>query len=148
METNYFQEHKRNFKQILQRFVGPYAQPYTVTEIAQTSGLSKSTIQSHIDDYGSLPSIPHLVIYFLILGPDFADAFMGQAGMSVSRADEHEAPTTHEAQLMLAELMKEIIITLEDGHICEREKAHLSPISRRVGQQLIALANEYDEVTG
>ena len=145
MKTNYFQEHKKNFKTILQRFVGPYTQPYTVTKISEITGLAKSSIQSHIEDYGSLPSIPHLIIYFKILGPEFADAVLAQAGLSVSRADEHEAPTSFEAQLMLAELMKEIIITLEDGHINKQEKAHLSPIARKVGQLLIALANLYDD---
>lgn len=142
---NYFTEHKKNFKKALGRFVGSYAQPYKVKDVAEKTGLSEATIRTHIDEFGSLPSIPHLIIYFKIFGPDFADEVLSFAGLSVCRADEHEAPTTHEAQIMLAELMKEIIIAFEDGHLSKKEKAQLGPIARKVGQSLVALANEYDE---
>lgn len=137
-------EHKKNFKRELGRQIGPYAQPYTVKEIADLTGLGEGTIRTHIDPFGSLPSLPHVLIYFKVLGVDFADAILSYVGFTIARADEHEAPTTHEAQIMLAELMREIIVALEDGHLSDEEKAKLTPIFRKAGQSLVAWANEYE----
>lgn len=142
---NYFAEHKKNFKRELGRMIGPYAQPYTVKDVAEKTGLTEATIRSHIDPFGSLPTLPHVLIYFKLFGPEFADGVLAYAGLSVCRADEHEAPTTHEAQIILAELMKEIIVALEDGHIDDEEKQRLEPILRKTGQMLIGLANQWKD---
>lgn len=142
---NYFQEHKRNFKQIINTFVGSNGQPYTVASLSTISGLSKGTIRSHLDDFGSLPTLPHLLVYMKIFDTAFADAVVSYAGLSVCRADEHEAPTTHHAQLALAQLMKEIIEAFQDGTIDAAEKKKLSPILRETGQLQIALANSYED---
>lgn len=143
---DYTSEHKRNFKKIFNCFVGSNGQPFTPVSLSVLTGIPKNTIHAHMNPYGSMPTLPCLILYMKIFDVGFADALLSYAGLSVCRAEEHEAPTTSQAQSALAGTMHKIAVALEDGKIDNKEKEQLSPLIRETGQKLIALSNEYDEV--
>jgi hypothetical protein len=144
---DYTSEHKRNFKQIFNRFVGSNGQEYTPVALSTITGIPTITIREHMKEFGSMPALPCLILYMKVFDVSFADALLSYAGLSVLRAEEHEAPTTHQAQSALAKTMHKVAVALEDGEVDEGERKDLSPIIRETSQQLTALANEYDEVT-
>lgn len=135
-----------NFKSVFNHFVGFKDKPHTPKSLSLITGIGHTTIHSHMREVGgSMPSLPMLMLYMKVLDSAFADAIFSPAGLTVSRADEHEAPTTHQAMSRLAKTMHAVAVAIEDLDVDNNEKRELSPTLRATGQDLIALANTYDD---
>lgn len=139
-------EQVSNFKGVFNHFVGyeGAGKLHTATSLSLLTGIPKITIRSHMDGKGSHPTWNMMLLYMRDLPREFTDALLSPVGFCVARADEHEAPTTQQAQSALARTMHKIAVALEDGVVDDKEKRELSPIIRHTAQDLTALANEYD----
>lgn len=140
-------EQVSNFKPVFNHFVGyeGAGKLHTAKSLSMLTGIPVITIRSHMDNKGSHPTWHMMLLYMRDLPVEFTDALLSPVGVSVCKAEEHEAPTTQQAQSALAKTMHKIAVALEDGQIDAREKAQLTPLIRETGQKLIALANQWQD---
>ena len=136
-----------NFKSVFNHFIGyeGAGKPHTPTSLSLITGIPITTIRSHMDGKGSHPNYNMLMLYMKVLDISFTDALLSPAGISVCRAEEHEAPTSHKALSGMAKTMHKLAVALEDNNVDDIEKKTLSPELRANGQAQIALANTFDD---
>ena len=142
---DYSTERKKNFKRLFNLYVGSNGQPYTPTYLEKVLAIPKNTIHSHMNEFGSMPTLACLFLYMKIFDVSFSNALLSYVGLEVVKAEEHETPSTQQTHSATARLLHKVAVALEDGQIDASEKRMLSPIMRDTATKLTALANQYDE---
>ncbi|MBL4802818.1 MAG: hypothetical protein JKY45_13080 [Emcibacter sp.] len=136
-----------NFKSVFAHFVGydGAGKAHTLTSLSLVTGISKVTVRSHLVAGGSEPGLAMLMLYFRELDTSFTDAILSPAGLSVIRSMDHKAPTSQQAVTELSRTVTELSVALENNDVDDIEKRSLSPVLRQTGQDMLALANSYDD---
>ncbi|MBK68000.1 MAG: hypothetical protein CMP22_07725 [Rickettsiales bacterium] len=114
---------KRKFCTLLQLFIGR-GRKYSVSIIAEATGISDRTIQSYVSGENA-PTLMNALRLMEFLPTVFTNGVLELAGYTGAKKIDVEAENPHIVLCSILEQASSISKALQDGHIDHQEKAKL-----------------------